>query len=98
MTFKEMKQRVEAYKFGPYGRMKFERSPVKGAYEIVFEFKTRDMKTGKPIMIPFAYSITSLNVTDAVLGLLIEGCWNIMMAHEMREHMTRYETKVYTAH
>jgi len=99
MTFKEMKQRVEAYKFGPYGRMKFVRcATLKGAYEIVFEFKTHDMKTGKPIMIPFAYSITSLNCTDAILELLIEGCWNIMMVHEMREHMTRYETKVYSAH
>ena len=98
MTFKEVKQRVEAYKFGPYGRMTLVRSPVKGAYELVFEFKTHDMKTGKPLMIPFAYSITSLKLTDAVLELLIEGCWNIMMAHEMRENMTRYKTKVYTAH
>jgi len=98
MTFKEMKQRVEAYDFGSYGRMKFERSPVRGAYEIVFEFKTHDTKTGKPTMIPFSYPVTSLNFTDSVLQQLIEGCWHIMMVHEMRENMTRYETKVYTAH
>lgn len=98
MTFREMKVRVEAYDFGPYGRMRFVRSPVKGAYEIVLEFKTYDVKTGKKIMIPFAYSIASLKVTDAILELLIEGCWNMMMVHELREHMTRYKTKVYTAH
>ncbi len=98
MTFKEMKHRVEAYKFGSYGRMTLVRSPVRGAYEIVLEFNTRDMKTGRRIMIPFAYSITSLDLTDSVLQQLIETCWHVMMTHEMKEVMTRYKTKVYSAH
>ena len=91
-TFKEIKQRVEAYEFGPYGRMKFERSQVKGAYRIVFEYETYDVDTWKPKM------VTRLDFTDAELQQLIEGCWNMMTHHEMKEQMTRYETKVYPPH
>jgi len=98
MTFKELKQRVEAYEFGPHGRMTFERSQVKGAYRIVFEYETYDVKTWKPKMIPFSFPVTRLDFTDSVLQQLIEGCWNMMLVHEMKEHMTRYETKVYPAH
>jgi len=98
MTFKEVKQRVEAYEFGPYGRMKFERSHVKGAYAIVFEYETYDVNTWKPKMTPFSFPVTRLDFTDSELQQLIEGCWNMMTTHEMKEQMTRHGSKVYTAH
>ncbi len=98
MTFKEMKHRVEAYEFGPYGRMTFERSTIKGAYCIVFEYETYDVETWKPKMVPFAFPVTMLDFTDSELQQLIEGCWIMMLMHEMKEQMTRYGTKVYKAH
>lgn len=99
MTFTELKRRVEAYDFGPYGRMVAKRiKEHSDMIEITYECETYDVRTWKPKTIPYQQIWHIADFTEAELQLFVESAWRAMWDHEMREFMTRDGTKVYQAH